>query len=113
MRHTALPAELEPELRAGHRDVPASERREPERAVVPAYSSLPTRISVFSSSQTTVASTFSRDRVGAEMSFSTRWRMRGSTSLKLDQPAELRVVANRRDTAVDSGTACVRVHRVP
>jgi hypothetical protein len=46
-----------------------------------AYSSLPTRISVFSSSQTTVASTFSRDSCGDATSRSTRRRIDGSTSL--------------------------------
>ena len=47
-----------------------------------AYSSLPTRISVVSSSRTTAASTFSRDSPGVARSASQRARTRGRTRAK-------------------------------
>ena len=65
----------------------------PNEPLSRAYSSLPTRISVFSSSCTTVASTFSRGsplaQVGAGALADARQRLR-----ERDQPAVLRLVAH-------------------
>ena len=59
-----------------------------------AYSSLPTRISVVSSSRTTVASTFSRGSPGSARSRSTRARMRRQRRAEREHPLVLGLVAH-------------------
>ena len=71
-RLAALAPEGEAQRRAVDLDVAVAQRGQAEGVVLRAYSSLPTRISVVSSSRTTVASTFSRGRPGRARSASTR-----------------------------------------
>ena len=102
----ALAAELEPQLSAMR--PPRARLRSvvsPYDLFSRAYSSLPTRIRVVSSSRTTVASTFSRGSPGRARSSSHARADRRQRRPERHHPLVLGLVADLRASAGGSGTA--------